>query len=138
MTENSEQVLSAENARKAWVDETYGRIRVSQSIIRTHEEIIRPLSKKIKEFEVADFCSWVIKEYPQVHFLTLNLAYREIEIEEIYDANREEIDDPDGVILEAIADYVNEHYYRHDFQDLDWGRIDIDMLDLYTISQWRP
>lgn len=137
MTEE-ETVQSAEESRKIWLEEADKQIRISNSIIHSEQLKKEPLVKKSKEFRLADFCSWSIRVYPQVHFLSLNLFYRDIEVHGMYDESQEEIDDPDEKIADSIMDYLNENYYRHDFREFDWQVVDIDMLDLYRISQWRP
>lgn len=135
-----EVALSPEEARKAWMDEASETWRVSAEIIRKHEDIINPLKGEFARFKIADFGSWVVSHYPQVHFLALDLDFREIEVSEIYDANQEELDDPGDAVREAIEKYVNEHFYRYEFRDFRWYGSDIyiDMLDLREISQWRP
>lgn len=135
---DEETVQSAEESRKIWLADADKQIRMSNSIIHAEQLKKEPLVKKTKEFRLADFCSWSIRTYPQVHFLSLNLFYRDIEVHGIYDESQEEIDDPDEKIADSIMDYLNENYYRHDFRDFDWQIVDIEMLDLYSISQWRP
>lgn len=136
--ESTENVLSAAESRKVWLDEAYTKIRASRQIIKEEENKCRPLQRQVREFKLAEFCSWVVGEYPQVRFLDLNPGYHEVIVEGIYDSDEEEIDDPDENILDAILGHIEENYYASDFEGVKWGIVNLSMLDVHAVSEWRP
>jgi hypothetical protein len=129
--------LSSDSPTAVTLEKIRAEMSVRGQAFRAEQQALNELKRKMYRCEVSLFASWVIKNFPQVHYLDLDPSYREISAEDLMDKNGNSIDDPDDEILDAINDMLEENYRSYQFTDIAFGSFDYDKFDLHEVSSWN-